>query len=276
MRNWFPIIRRRLGVVWGITHRNLKMQSKYPVDYLYRLFPSLKDSLYAILVGVFVSIQGTEFSGVSYAYFLLSGYIVWVSVSGSFYNVVSDFYYDMQRKNVLTLYVYGASFVELALGYAIMQTLNALLFSIPFIVTLGIIGVNLAISFASLVSIVFLYVISWLFFFAFALLFLGLYVIYKHISTLERAVYDAIALLSGLTFSTDVIPYPFSVLKYLLPTYYLLTVTRYALLKPNLPSSLPLYFVVAPLIAVSALAAGYLILKRGVRVAKKRGTLWTL
>lgn len=252
------------------------MQSKYPVDYLYRLFPSLKDSLYAILFGLFVSIQGTEFSGVSYAYFLLSGYIVWVSVSGAFYNVVSDFTYDMERKNVLTLYVYGASFVELGLGYAFMQTLNALLFSIPFILTLGIIGVNLAIGVTSLIYIVFLYCVAWLFFFSLALFFLGLYILYKHIATLERAVYDAIALLSGLTFSTEVIPYPFSLLKFLLPTYYLLTVTRYALLKPNLPSNLPLYFVVAPLLMVSMAVVGYLYLKRSVRIAKKKGILWTL
>ncbi len=251
------------------------MQRKYPVDYVYRLFPSLKDSLYAILVGVFVSIQGTEFSGVSYAYFLLTGYIVWVSVSGSFYNVVSDFTYDQQRKNVLTLYVYGASFVELGLGYAIMQTLNALLFSIPFIITLGLIGVNLAISATSLVFIVYLYCISWLFFFSFALVFLGLYILYKHVGTFQRAAYDAVALLSGLTFSTDVIPYPFSLLKVLLPTYYLLTVTRYAFLKPNLPTKLPLYLTAAPLITILVFAVGYLTLRRSIRVAKKKGILFT-
>jgi len=275
LRNWFPVIRRRLGIVWGITHRNLKVQSKYPVDYLYRLFPPVKDSLYAIFVGLFVSIATPEFHTISYSYFLLSGYIVWVSVSGAFYTVVAEFNYDLQRKNALTLYVYGASFIELGLGYAIMQTLNAILFSIPFIVTLGLIGVNLVIDIVSLASILFLFCLSWLFFFALALMFLGLNIVYKYTSMLQRATFDVIALLSGLSFSIQVLPEQFRVLAFSLPTYYLLTTTRFALINRSLPSNLPLYLLAAPAITLSVLVFSILLLKRCVGVAKKRGVLWT-
>jgi ABC-type polysaccharide/polyol phosphate export permease len=251
------------------------VQRKYPIDYLYRLFPSVKDSLYAILMGLFVTISLPEFHTIPYSYFLLSGYIVWVSVSGAFYTIVTEFVADQLRKNVLTLYVYGTSFIELALGYAIMQTLNAILFSIPFMIALGVLGVSFAIDIVSLISIVVLYALSWAFFFALALIILGLNVLYKHTAMLQRAAFDIIALLSGLSFSVQVIPDPIRSIVYLLPTYYLLTTTRYALLNRYLPYNIPLYLAASGIITVLTSIVGYLFLKKSVRIAKKKGILWT-
>jgi ABC-type multidrug transport system permease subunit len=92
---------------------------------------------------------------------------------------------------------------------------------------------------------------------------------------LQRIAFDAIAILSGLSFSIQILPEPFKSLSFFVPTYYLLTTTRYALLNRYLPQSLPDYLIAAPVITLLALVIGLLSVRRSVKVAKKRGTLLT-